>query len=506
MKILIINPPFYRLQGASLVHYPPGCCYMAASLQKAGFDSLIYNADYDPRKKTILGNTNHINVKALTEQNRQYLSRLNNDADPLWREIREYLKRSNPGLLIISVFSTTLTAGIKIARMSREINPAVKIAFEGWTNRGLHCAVDPAVCGDFTVMDFAIRKEPEATVAELAAALDGRQTDLGGILGLSWKKTDGRIVHNPDRPFLETLDALPFPARDHLDGWRKMPAHCFQGIYGSRGCPFDCVFCGGHTSMGHKPRVRSAQNMVDEIEQVHKKFGTRYFYVCDDIFFLYKSRAHEFCRLLKERGLPVYWSAQTRAEIVDLETLKLMKWAGGQHVAVGVEVGNPHIRQLIKKGNTVEDVRRCSDLIKQAGLRMVAFCMVGLPWEGAKEIQDTVDLVKEIDPYIVYPYMPTPAVGTELAEIMAKKNPQGLRAYRDRCHIDTSAVLSEHIDNDEKKAVIDRAMATFVALNRRNLVKDVFKRPLFYLALAQDMGFLVNPRFFLSYLKDYAGA
>jgi radical SAM superfamily enzyme YgiQ (UPF0313 family) len=352
-------------------------------------------------------------------------------------------------------------------------------------------------------MDFALRREPEFTVVELVKAIAVRSTDFSGIKGLSWRSYDGKIIHNEERPFIEELDRLPFPARHCLDGYQDMPAHCFQGIYGSRGCPFDCIFCGCHTSMGYKPRMRSAKNMVDEIEQVHKKYKTRYFYICDDIFFLYKERAREFCRLLIKRKLPVYWSAQTRAEMVDSETLALMKKAGGQHVAVGVEVGNSEVRRMIKKDNTIEDVRRCARVIRENGLYMVAFCIVGLPWEGRKEIEDTVNLIKEIQPYIVYPYMPTPAAGTELAHIMLQKNSEGLEEFRDRCHIDTSVGLTERMISEERKEVLEWAFDEFVKINRKKLLGNILKEPQFYWALAHDMAFFKNPHFFFQYVKEY---
>lgn len=503
MKILIVNPPFYRLQNASLVHYPPGCCYVAAALEEAGFKPLIYNADYDPNKKTILGNTDHINIKALTKQHKEYLRHLHDDKDPLWKKVQDYLAKFKPEILIISVFNTTLTAGNKIAKMAKALNPKVLTVFEGWTNRGLHCAVDPATNGDFSVMDFALRREPEFTAVELAKAIEKGAKDFSKIKGLSWKKPNGETVHNQSRTFLKNLDRLPFPARHLLDGFEKMPPHCFQGIYGSRGCPFDCIFCGCHISMGRKPRIRSAENMIEEIKHTHKRYGTRYFYICDDIFFIDKKRAQKFCRLLIKEKLPVYWSAQTRAEMVDEKTLKLAKQAGAQHIAVGVEVGNPKIRKLIKKGNTIEDVRKCAKLIRKVGLRMVAFCMIGLPWEGREEIADTVSLIKEIRPYIVYPYLPTPTAGTELANIMLQKNPKGLQDYRDRCHLDTAAPLTERMKPKEKRKVIEWALAEFVKVNKKNLVLDIFKRPSFYWALANDMAFFKHPGFFLGYLKDY---
>jgi radical SAM superfamily enzyme YgiQ (UPF0313 family) len=503
MKILIVNPPFYRLQGASLIHYPPGCCYVAATLEKAGFCPRIYNADYDPDRKTILGNTNHINVKALTDLHAEYERRLNSDEDPIWQEIYTYIANYSPEVLIISVFSTTLTAGNKIASMAKGLNPQVMTVFEGCFNRGLHCAVDPSNNADWKHMDFALRKEPEYTAVDLIQAIKSKSDDFSHIKGLSWKKPDGQIVHNGDRPFMEDLDQLPYPARHCLDDYENIPPHCFQGIYGSRGCPFDCVFCGCHTSMGYKARIRSAENMVGEIEQVYERYGTRYFYICDDIFFIKKKRAHEFCHLLVEKKLPVYWSAQTRAEMVDDETLSLMKKAGGQHIAVGVEVGNPQVRKLIKKGNTVDDVRNCARLIRKNGLYMVAFCMIGLPWEGRSEIEDTVKLIKEIQPHIVYPYMPTPAAGTELAKIMMEKNPDGFDEYRDRCHLSTSAALAESMAPDEKQGVIEWALAEFVKLNRKQLLRSVWKRAPFYWIMAHDMNFFRRPDYLFGYLKDF---
>jgi radical SAM superfamily enzyme YgiQ (UPF0313 family) len=352
-------------------------------------------------------------------------------------------------------------------------------------------------------MDFALSGEPEAAAVELIEALIRGSHEFANIKGISWKDDKGNIVHNDPRPAPQDLDELPFPARHAIIGYKKMPPHCFQGIYGSRGCPYNCVFCGCHVSMGYKPRTRSAENMVAEIEQVHKRFGTRYFYICDDIFFIDKQRARTFCELLIQKRLPVFFSAQTRAELVDDETLRLVKKAGGQHIAVGVEVGNPAIRELIHKGNTVDDVRNCARLIHANGLRMVAFTMVGLPWEGEDEIKQTVALIKEIKPYIVYAYMPTPGADTELRRLVSEKNPAGLNNFHDACHIDPSSGFSEKMSAAERRRVLEWAMNEFVQVNRRNLIKDIMTRPRFYWALANDMGLLKNPRYLLSYLIDF---
>ena len=196
---------------------------------------------------------------------------------------------------------------------------------------------------------------------------------------------------------------------------------------------------------------------------------------------------------------------QTRAEIADDEVLAMARKAGCQHVAVGVEVGNPKVRDLVKKGNTVDDVRRCAELIRRNGLRMSAFVILGLPWEGREEIVETVDLIKEIRPYVVFPYMPTPGAGSELAGIMAKKNPKGLAKFRDVCHIDSGADVSERMSAEERAEVLEWAVKELTALNRRNLLVDLLSRPRFYLSFMRDLGLLRHPTQLLSYAGDLLG-
>ncbi|MFC1701017.1 B12-binding domain-containing radical SAM protein [Patescibacteria group bacterium] len=502
MKILFISPPFYRLQEATLIHYPAGPCYMAGSLEKEGYPSLVYNADYDCRKKTILGNTNHLRTDALVKQHEEYLGRLNDLNDPVWIEVRNFIKDYNPDVLGISAFNITLSSAHIVAKIAKSINPNIITIMEGCNNRGIFCAIDPAEVADFNIIDFAISREPEITIVELIKAFDEKKTDFSDIDGLTWKKDD-KIIRNRNREFLEDLDQLPFPARHLIYDYDKMAPHVFQGIYGSRGCPFNCVFCGCHVSCGYKPRTRSAKNMVDEIEYVYKRFKTHYFYVCDDIFFIDKERAKEFCNRLIEKNLKITWSCQSRAEMLDDEILALVKKAGGQHIAVGVETGNEKVRALMKKGNTLDDVRKCAKLIKKHKLYMVAFCIVGLPWESEMEIQDTVNFIEEINPYIVYPYLATPAPGTELDRIIHEDHPDSKKILKDLCHSNPAEALSRYIPSGKKVIVINKALARFADFNKKSLLKNFFERPKFYWYFINDINLFKNPRHIISYIWDY---
>jgi len=502
VKILLISPPFYRLQEASMIHYPAGACLVAGALERAGFTSTVWNADFDPTKKTVLGNTNHLNPDNLIKQHEEYLRRLDDLSDPVWQEVREFIEDYKPDVLIVSAFSITLTSAHNVARIAKEINPKVVTVLEGLINRGVFCAIDPGKVGDFEVIDFGLSRDPEPVAVDLVKAIEKGEMDFSDIKGLTWKKNGEKII-NEDREFLDELDILPYPARHLIYDWQKMPAQTFQGIYGSRGCPFQCTFCGCHVSCGFKPRTRSAEELVKEIEAVHKKFKTHYFFVCDDIFFIDRLRAKEFCDLLIKKKLPITWSCQSRAELLDDEMLSMVKKAGCQHISVGVETGNEEVRAKMKKGNTLDDVRNAAKLIKKHGLYMVAFIIIGLPWESEKEIWDTVNFVREIDPYIVYPYLATPAPGTEMDDIIHEDDPGAKEKLKDLCHSDPAAALSRYIPSEKKVKVINQALAEFGKLNKKNLWRNLFKRPKFYWYFIKDIGLLKRPKHLFGYLKDY---
>lgn len=484
-----------------MVHYPAGPCSIAANLEHSGYDSLVYNADWTPQKKTIIGNINHLRIDELAKANRIFLKRLDDPSDPLWQEIRAFIGDFRPDVLGVSVFNTTVKSGHMVLRMTKEMFPDCVTLMEGSCNRGFHCAVDPSAVADFSLVDFALRKEPERTAVELIQYLDSGGRDFSEIAGVSYRR-DGQIVHNPDRPYVENLDDLRWPARHRM--WRvdEMPPKAHISIYGSRGCPFRCKYCGCHISMGYKPRPRTAKHMVDEIEHVHRTYGTRYFYLCDEILFINKQRLLDFCRLMRERRLGVYWSGQTRAEMVDDEILAAMKKSGGQSISVGIESGSQRILDLIRKGNTVEDVRNCARLLHKHGLRMSAFVILGLPEETPEEIRQTVDLIKEIDPFICFPYLATPAIGTELYEMV--RDQAGDVPFENRCFADPAAALAADLETQKDKArAIEDAMVRLASLNKWKMVADFFKRPRFWWAYARDTGSLKHASHMIDYLRDF---
>jgi radical SAM superfamily enzyme YgiQ (UPF0313 family) len=217
---------------------------------------------------------------------------------------------------------------------------------------------------------------------------------------------------------------------------------------------------------------------------------------------LKRDRAMKFCSIMKEQELPIYYSIQARGETVDAELLRELKTTGCQHIAVGVEVGDEDIRKLIKKGNTVEDMRRAARLIREAGLRMVGFFMFGFPWETREQMLKTADLMEELDPCIAFPYIVTSAPGTELFDIAIDMGLiSGAVDWSSFSHVSPEMGLTVKLEPKERKELIDDILSRFTRHNGNRLRWDWLKRPRFYFAAACDTGVFSSPLKIMQYVK-----
>lgn len=282
---------------------------------------------------------------------------------------------------------------------------------------GPHVSVIRAKVLDETKADFAIKGEGEYALVELCKATETENGGYKGIKGLIWRD-ENKIIENPDRPFITDLDTLPFPAyeRFELEKYvcyleRRLP------IITSRGCPYQCIFCSIRLSMGNKFRARSPENVVDEMEYWYNK-GWRNFDFNDDCFSLNLDRAKKICDLIVERALKITYQLYNgiRADRIDKELLKKMKASGCTRVFYGCESGNPEILKKIKKGITLEHVRRAVKMTNEVEMESAVTFIIGHPYETFKEAMETVNFAKTLPASFVVFYNLAPFPGTELFE------------------------------------------------------------------------------------------
>ncbi len=263
--------------------------------------------------------------------------------------------------------------------------------------------------------DIAVLREGEMGLKEI---LEGMP--LENILGIGFKKGN-EFVLNAERPFLDNLDELPRPAfdlfelKEYMD--KKLP------IVTSRGCPHRCIFCSIFLTMGRTFRARSPENVANELEHWYKNYGYRRFAFNDDVFNFDMNRVKKICDLIVEKGLKIEWDLRNgiRVDKTDLELFQKMKKAGCIYIAFGIESGVQDVLNKMKKGATVEQIKRAAKLAHEAGLPAGGFFIIGLPGDNMENFKQTLKLAQELPLEEVRFYSALPYIGTEFYDI-AKKN------------------------------------------------------------------------------------
>jgi anaerobic magnesium-protoporphyrin IX monomethyl ester cyclase len=345
-------------------------------------------------------------LAAVLEKNNQKVDVLDlglYDIDEWKSHLSKKLDEVKPDIIGISSLTTLYKNACDVARFVKEKSPNIKILFGG-----VHSTVQPDKILKEDFVDYVIRGEGEYSLLELV-----RGDDLDKIKGLSYKK-EGKIFQNPNRELIQDLDSLPFPAR-HLFDLKKYSWYPELSLISSRGCPFPCYYCFSGT-FGKKFRFRSAENIVQEIEQIIKNYGVKRFYFYDDLFTLNKERVIDFCNLIIKKNINIKWRCCSRIDTIDKERLDYMKKAGCEKIHYGIESGDPELIKKIK-GITLQQAKNAIKLTRKAGIESRCYFMIGHPWDTKKTIKNTISFSKKIDADLVQFAITTPFPSTELWDI-----------------------------------------------------------------------------------------
>lgn len=367
-KVLLINPPFVYFPGIAsrITNYfriPLGLCYLASYIREK------HNLQVEIIDASALG----WNLK----------------------EIGEKIIGFNPDLIGISVATPNVSISCELISLAKRIRKEIPVVVGG-----PHVSAIPTDL--LHIADIAVIGEGEETFSELIHCLI-QGTPVSAINGIAFRR-NGDITITPKRKLIDNLDLIPFPALDLLDISKYKHIYPYKNnnnkvasIITSRGCPYDCYFCGNNYLWGGRVRYRSIANVINEIEYFKIKLDVSLFWLEDDLFGT-EPRIKEFCHRLIELNLNIRWLCHMRCNGISDEALFIMKKAGCLEIQIGVESGNDAVLREANKHLTVAEIRAFFKKIHSIGINTWATFIFGLYGENMKTINESIKLAKEIDP------------------------------------------------------------------------------------------------------------
>ncbi len=327
----------------------------------------------------------------------------------------EQLAQAKADVFLISATLRQIKATKKAARVIKQENPQALTVVGGAGPSCLRIHNPQFISG--TAIDIAVCGEGEDTVP-LILEKAGRLDELKTIPKLLIN-TKNAVIQTPLTELKPDIKKLPWPDRSifsmerYLKRWQKSAGMTSVHLIGSRGCPYRCAFC-DHTVTGRKVRYRKPADVVDEMLHLYKTHSPDDIFYFDDTFTLSGRRVAAICALLHQAEKNVTWSAQGRVDCVDRSMLEAMKIAGCTELYFGVESGSNRILKHLGKGFTAEQVKEAFALCHSVGIKPGAYLIVGVPGETREDIEQTADLIEEIEPFLVNYSVLTPFPNTPL--------------------------------------------------------------------------------------------
>ena len=381
LKITLINPP----QFTPYPQAPMGLALIAAILEKESYPVTVLDA-------------NALRIHP------QDIAPLVADAD----------------VVGLTATTPTVSSAMDTIRHLKQSNPELTTILGG-----PHATLLPEeTMGKSPGLDIIVRGVGEQTIVELLQAIEKKQA-LDTVAGIYYRK-NGQVIATPPRQTEIDLDSLPFLAY-HLLPWRKYKPHPPHGrafptaaVITSRGCPYHCAYC-SKPIFGNKFRAQSPERVLSEVTYLKERFGVREIAFYDDVFTLNKKRAYAIADGLLKKGMKLFWTCETRVNLVDKELLQHFKKAGCYAIAYGIESASPDILHTLHKDITPDEVEEAVRLTRETGIMTIGYFMIGSPGETQETIRKTIQFAKKLKLDFAQFSVTTPFPGTELYQLLGDK-------------------------------------------------------------------------------------
>lgn len=405
-KILLMAPPAYSaMQPRDINPLPPmGLGYLAAIAEISGMQVKILDCLIRGWEHEEYVNESLVRV-GLSE-----------------KDIQEQITRFQPDIVGINCqFSRQYKIYHQMFSLIKKIDPRI-IVLAG----GPHATVCPEEVLSDENCDYLLLGEAEESFKEFIMALQN-DTEITTIDGLGWKH-EGKPKINPKLTFIKDLDSIPFPAyhlmelnkyfgldASHGDRHRKR----FCPIVTSRGCPAKCTFCSAHRVWGNKYRVRSVENVIEEMRLLKDKYGVEEIMFEDDNVTANNKRAKLLFSRMIEEGFDFVWDTPNGAGVwsMDEEMIDLIKKSGCVRLHFPVESGSQYVlKNIIKKPVNLERVKELIKYCQKINLYHSMFLVIGMPGEKITDMWKSIKFAADCGCYVPHISVATPYPGTQLYE------------------------------------------------------------------------------------------
>ncbi|MFA6000837.1 MAG: radical SAM protein [Thermoleophilia bacterium] len=375
-------------------------------------------------------------------------------------EIRERIIAFRPQVVGISALTPQWPSTEKLSDLVKDIDSGI-ITVVG----GPHATALPYDVASYPGVDVAVVGEGEEIMRDICETV-ATGGDLENVAGLVLGNK-GKIRATADRARITDLDSLSFPAHDLLPepgfynpypSWGK--TGLFSSMISGRGCPYQCSFCDVTAQQGKRYRLRSAENVVDEMEWLNRTFKVTTFSFRDPSMICSRKRLLEICRLIGERRLDIVWTCNARANEVDPEMLAAMKKSGCKLIQYGIEVGNEEMLKTIKNITRAQVIKAVSDT-RKAGISAHGYFLFGFVEETVETMQETIDFAMELDLDSAGFAVMVPFPGTQEFDNYRKEGLLLTEDWRDYDIMGKPVYRHKHITNGQLAAAPRRAYRKF---------------------------------------------
>lgn len=348
------------------------------------------------------------------------------EVSELKRELKD-LKKYNPGIIAYSIKTGYHR---KFVDLNLELKKELDfISLFG----GPHATFCPELIHESGV-DVICRGEAEKAIVSLSNNIKG---DYLGTENC-WIKKDGKVCKNDIGYLIEDLDSFPFPDRTGFEKYPLFKKFRMRNFLAGRGCIYECTYCYNSafrklcSGKGKYVRVRSVENLIDEIEQETRKNRLNFINFEDDIFVQDKKWLTEFAQgYSKTVKLPFH--CHIKVDMIDEEAITILKEAGCFSVSMGVETANESLRsRILSRRMSNESILKICSLLKINGINIALQNMLGIPGTSLEDDIDTLRLNAKAGADYSITSMCTPYPGTKMTEIYPFDNWDNLGDYYDK--------------------------------------------------------------------------